>query len=71
MRTEFYITLIGAIIMRRSTVSTIRALDNPDSLPLHALDGDMRYPMMMTLLNIGFSRVIAPLILLQMQLDFI
>jgi hypothetical protein len=38
---------------------------------MHALDGDMRYPMMMTLLNIGFSRVIATLILLQMQLDVI
>ena len=33
--------------------------------------GDTRYPMMVTLFSIGFNRVIAPLILLQMQLDVI
>jgi Na+-driven multidrug efflux pump len=33
--------------------------------------GDTRYPMMVTLFSIGISRVIAPLILLQMQLDVI
>ena len=33
--------------------------------------GDTRDPMMVTLFNIGISRVIAPLILLQMQLDVI
>ncbi len=33
--------------------------------------GDTRYPMLVTLFSIGISRVIAPLILLQMQLDVI
>lgn len=34
-------------------------------------EGDTRYSMVVTLFSIGFNRVIAPLMLLQRQLDVI